>query len=94
METGAEQIVKEYGEMRNKHGYTLQQDVQYNKGGQLRQAAVALICDHGSGDISQLPAGWDDPTCRHMIEKSYRDRLVIAGALIAAEIDRVQTETK
>jgi len=94
METGAELIAKEYGEMRNKHGYTVQQDVHYNKGGQLRQAAVALICDHGSGDISNLPNGWNDTLCRHMMEKTYKERLIIAGALIAAEIDRIQTEAK
>jgi len=94
MENGAELIAKEYGEMRNKHGHTVEWDVHYNAHGQLRRAAVALICDHGTGDISQLPESWSDPLCRHMMEKDYKDRLILAGAFCAAEIDRIQSETK
>jgi len=36
------------------------------------------------------PHGWDEGIWLKMIAKPYKDRLVIAGALIAAEIDRLQ----
>lgn len=94
MENGVELIAKEYAEMRNKHGVTVEQDVLYNANGQLREAAVALICDPKAGDITKLPCDWNSPICRHMAEKNYKDRLILAGAFCAAEIDRIQAETK
>ena len=34
---------------------------------------------------------WDEDLWQKMCNKSYKDRLIIAGALIAAEIDRLQS---
>lgn len=36
-----------------------------------------------------LPAAWDENICSNMASKNYIQRLTIAGALIAAEIDRI-----
>jgi hypothetical protein len=33
---------------------------------------------------------WDKKRLEHMRSKPYKERLIIAGAFIAAEIDRVQ----
>ena len=37
------------------------------------------------------PIEWDWKVWDYMINKSYKERLIIAGALIAAEIDRIQS---
>jgi hypothetical protein len=41
----------------------------------------------------EMPASWDEDICRKMAKKGRIDRLVTAGALIAAEIDRVKAVT-
>ncbi len=44
-------------------------------------------------DVTQwatpIPAGWDKQIWEHMLKKKHKQRLIIAGALIAAEIDRI-----
>ncbi len=35
------------------------------------------------------PEGWNKELHNKMMNKPYKDRLIIAGALIAAEIDRI-----
>jgi len=89
MKTGIELITIERKEQIEKHGRTVERDVKENKAGQLAQAAIALICNHGTGDISQLPLHWSDEICRNMMKKPYVERLEIVGAFCAAEIDRV-----
>lgn len=37
-----------------------------------------------------IPHEWDKERWIKMLNKPYRERLIIAGALIAAEIDRIQ----
>ena len=54
--------------------------------------AEALICNYGKGDYNKFPAKWDNDVCRKMIKKSYKERLIIAGSFMAAEIDRLQYE--
>lgn len=36
-----------------------------------------------------VPTDWNEEIWYNMFDKPYKDRLVIAGALIAAEIDRI-----
>jgi hypothetical protein len=92
MKTGIELITVEREEHVSKHGRTVARDAAENSCGELRRGAIALICGHGEGDISELPQQWDDAVCRHMMRKSLVERLAIAGSLIAAEIDRLQAE--
>lgn len=39
-----------------------------------------------------VPAGWDKNIWYKMFDKPYKERLIIAGALIAAEIDRINSK--
>ena len=71
------------------HGITLKIDKDRNAAEQLRFAAIGLI---GEDRFEDCPIGWDKTWWRKTCEKSYRERLVIAGALIAAEIDRTIDE--
>jgi hypothetical protein len=102
MKSGVELIAIERQEQIEKHGRTTESDVSYNEFGQLAFAAVALASEY---DVSgrQLPndhrvnrqeawtpMGWSKFIWNKMIRKSYKDRLIVAGALIAAEIDRLQ----
>ena len=52
--------------------------------------AIALLTDDGM----RMPAIWDMVVVQKMCQKSYKERLIIAGALIAAEIGRVQAGEK
>jgi len=85
---GVELIAKERKEQIEKHGETIEHDVQFNTHRQLRTAAINLLCDI-PGYASQ-PFGWSEVIWNKMANKSYEQRLVIAGALIAAEIDRIK----
>jgi len=38
------------------------------------------------------PKGWDHKIWEKMCHKNYKKRLIIAGALIAAEIDRLNSK--
>ena len=82
---GAYAILEERLEQIKKHGRTLGRDVRENKEGELARAAKLLI----SGEDYPPSYTWDNEIWRRMYQKSYVDRLKIAGALIAAEIDRV-----
>jgi len=68
-------------------------DVEQNSGLEkpLTKAAAALTVEYGNALASEVmkPKDWDFTTWRKMMKKSYKKRLIIAGALIAAEIDRM-----
>lgn len=69
----------------------VKKDVYDNDMQQLSECAEMLLAvEHEEGiDSASFPSGWDHDTCYKMLCKSYYDRLIIAGALIAAEIDRL-----
>ena len=95
MKTGIELIREERQEQITKHGRIINDDVKFNISGQLADGAYGLIEfsdeEYPSDRISYFkPPGWDSKIWEHMCKKSYKDRLIIAGALIAAEIDRIQ----
>lgn len=86
--TGIELIAKERQEQIEKHGKTAAYDESHNQDRALVKAAIALLQEHPS--IIDFPESWLVNTLTHkMRNKSYGERLVIAGALIAAEIDRI-----
>ncbi len=88
MKTGIELITKERQEQIAKHGRSVEHDDQY-KVRELSTAAVALLNQHPA--IADFPPSWrSNAITHHMASKPYSDRLIIAGALIAAEIDRLQ----
>jgi len=89
---GIHLIAEERSEQINKHGRTIASDFQQNENGQLAIGAMMLLAvDFEEGiDSASYPQGWDHDLCAKMLAKNYKDRLVMAGALIAAEIDRIQ----
>lgn len=84
---GITRVVIERLEQLVKHGRTVKQDAEFNNRGQLCLAATFLISPSGYGEI--VPKGWNEEIWQKMIAKPYKDRLAIAGALICAEIDRL-----
>lgn len=92
--TGAEQIAQERKEQIEKHGRSIAQDVLLNSGYEkpLTKAASMLCIEHMNSNIVYhgCPEAWSPIQWERMCKKSYLERLVIAGALLAAEIDRLQ----
>lgn len=96
MKNGIELIAQERQEQIEKHGITLNYDFANNSFRQLSEAARILLEDpnhllyDGDTDQTFAPSGWDIEVFNKMRNKSYMERIIIAGALIAAEIDRLQ----
>lgn len=93
MKTGIELIAVERQEQIEKHGRTIEQDVELNSDqSQLQEAAYNLIGKewlYAQDEEETCPIGWDQNIWNKMFKKEYKERLIIAGALIAAEIDRL-----
>lgn len=96
MKTGIELIAKERQEQIEKHGRTIADDVKYNYAGQLAMAAEFLMQPGEYQPAAKkallyhCPSGWDETIWLKMCYKNEVDRKIIAGALMAAEIDRLQ----
>lgn len=84
METGIELIAKERQEQIEKHGFDRRHDEgeAYN----LSNAAVFVL----THDERYYPEEWEEKWKDKFVSKGYEERLIVAGALIAAEIDRLQ----
>ena len=99
MKTGIELISQERDEQILKHGRTTATDKLFNQEFQLCSGASCLLfspADEGVDLMKEflfMPKGWDERVWDKMVSKSYKERLIIAGALIAAEIDRIQTQS-
>ena len=95
MSTGIELIAIERKEQIEKHNRTVAKDVKENGKMQLSFGAALLCCPDpqamGFDPNSNVgkPEDWDQQLWNKMMAKSYKDRLIMAGALIAAEIDRL-----
>lgn len=99
--TGIELIAKERTEQIEKHGRSIEDDAKWNDRNELSIAASMLVVDypHVCLEIEDVeenhcPDGWDRSIWSKMVRKPYKERLIIAGALIAAEIDRLQLEKR
>lgn len=92
METGIELMAQERADQIEKHGRTVEYDKENNRSGQLVRAVTVLTLTDlpPKAIIFHKPKNWDPEIWVKMCEKSYKERLIIAGALIAAEIDRLQ----
>ena len=91
--TGLEFIAKERQEQIEKHHFSVDIDVKHNNHYQLSQAAGLLTWldeeEYGHDVDACCPTEWNPERWRKMMGKSYLDRLAIAGAFCAAEIDRM-----
>jgi len=91
MKTGIELIAQERAEQIEKHGRSIKQDAELNDRGQLLYAAK-ILAGAIYPNVRELPPyGWDNNIGGYMCAKPQQERLVIAGALIAAEIDRLNS---
>lgn len=87
-----ELIEKERMEQLTKHGRTIVYDVATNFDHQLTKAAMAILplsIEDNPPHMLQTPFLWDPSIFEKMLIKTYKERLIIAGALISAELDRV-----
>lgn len=84
---GIKLIAEERHEQIEKHGRLVRHDVKFNFGRQLASGAKRLLEVYP--DRLNPPSGWDENGWAKMCDKNYKDRCIIAGALIAAEIDRL-----
>lgn len=89
MKTGIELIVLERKEQLESKGRTLKHDFENNSQGELIIVAHALM-ETSVGRYMKRPEGWSPEYWEKLLGKPYTERLSIAGALIAAEIDRLQ----
>jgi len=90
--TGIELIAIERQEQIEKHGRTIESDMQTNKAHQLTEAAAVLCTEMARSPkkrFAMFPDDWDSEICLKMCKKSRKKRLIIAGALIAAELDKI-----
>lgn len=90
--TGIELIVQERKEQIEKHGRTVQLDIERNNYRKMLTVVQVLIepQQHLQHDYilkQYMPLGWDKEIWMKMCKKPFVDRLVIAGAFIAAQID-------
>lgn len=95
MPTGIELIAQERKEQIDKHGRSIQRDVEINPNGELCWAAALLLHTENEESPMDLIAplklpDWNQSLLIKMDSKSYKERLTIAGALISAEIDRLE----
>lgn len=86
MLTGIELINNEREEQLSKHKRTVESDVKYNITGQLIDGAIYCL----TGKEDYYPINTWGPEFKEKIDNSTRlKKLTVAGALIAAEIDRL-----
>jgi len=90
LKNGCGLIAKERTHQIEKHGFTGEHHANhpewYDKG-QLIEAASTLSMPVING--CALPINWDKDWFERLIKKSHKERLIISGALLAAEIDRI-----
>lgn len=101
MKTGIELIAEERKEQIEKHGRSISQDVEFNTNYELAWAASLLTTtpDQDIDVCSDLIIltrlkNWNKEILSRMVNKPYKERLIIAGAFIAAEIDRIQARRR
>lgn len=94
MKTGIELIAQERAEQIRKHSRTTEWDIEANSRKELSLVALQLLAKEHSEQTNtdDFPENWDEEVCQKMLEKPYMERLIIAGALIAAEIDRLRNQ--
>lgn len=90
MKTGAELISEERKEQIEKHGWDIKNDEDYSNNELLKAALFAI-----NPDQFEWPFNWT-PEFRNkiLLKTNTVERLKVAGAFIAAEIDRLKCQQK
>ena len=88
--SGIELITKEREEQLKKHGCSLEHDINEHIDGELAITAGHLSTYHTSArlELSDFVPSWGEEILDHIGNDDIH-RLKVAGALIAAEIDRI-----
>lgn len=93
MKTGIELITIERKEQIEKHGYTVIKDVAYNSkpDGPFKMLPFKIIVGNLMGIVGGVPypENWSDDAVDKIKSKTQIEKLVIAGAFVCAEIDRL-----
>ncbi len=84
MKTAIQLIAQERQEQIQKHGRSIESDAKHNSEQQLIFAALAILEE----DPEWMP-NWDGVICQKIMDKPHKERLIVAAALLAAEIDRL-----
>lgn len=94
--TGVNLIAQERQKQIDKHGFTGKHHVDHPEwydNDQLQIAATTLLM-HELQEVvyvdENLPDGWDLEWFEDLNRRQHKERLIIAGALIAAELDRLK----
>jgi len=87
MKTGIELIAIERQEQIEKHGWDLENDKDYGDGELIKAAMFAI-----NPKMFEWPSYWTEEFRNKILNKEPIERFKIAGALIAAEIDRRQSK--
>lgn len=83
---GIGMIAQERWEQINKHGWDEKNDADYGNG-ELLQAALFAI----NPELFSWPNGWHKKFKNKILAKDKIERLRVAGAFVAAEIDRIKS---
>lgn len=87
---GAYSIAVERDKQIKKHGFTAEHHVnhpEWYENNQLKKATVSILFPETIH--AETPENWDQEWFTNLMNRSNKERLIIAGALIAAEIDRI-----
>lgn len=91
---GTQLISAERQKQIDKHGFTAEHhfnNPHWYEADQLQEAAVTLLLqDLMPHDlVSQVPDNWDADWFANLMDRTKKERLIIAGAMISAELDRL-----
>lgn len=92
MKTGVQLITEEREKQISKHGFTGEHHFNHPEWydeNQLIDASRRLSYKTAN---DSTPTNWDAEWFKNLCDRPYKERLVIAGALIGAEIDRLSYE--
>lgn len=90
LKNGCGQIAKERTHQIEKYGFTGEHHAnhpEWYEKGQLIEAAITLSTKEIKGCL--VPLNWDKEWFERLCKKDHKERLIISGALIASEIDRL-----
>lgn len=98
MTTGIKYLAIERQKQIDKYGFTGEHHAthpEWYDNGQLVEAARILSMPNLIIEVNAgCPENWDKKWFDNLCQRNYKERLIIAGALIAAEIDRQETINK
>lgn len=96
MKTGIELIAEERQYQIDKYGFTGEHHLEHSEwygNLQLQEAAHSLLADElyeQAETYDQIPQNWNPEWWERLCRKPRKERLIIAAALIAAELDRIK----